>query len=84
MEIARVALERETGARGVLSVIEEVLEGILFKVESGIRFVITDMAVKGGEVVRQRMVQMKVPLGKHLLRRFATGRSAQSLGLNQQ
>ena len=84
MEIARVALERETGARGVLSVIEEVLEGILFKVESGIRFVITDMAVKGGEVVRQRMVQMKAPLGKHLLRRFATGRNAQSLGLNQQ
>ena len=41
-EIARIALERGTGARGLRSVIEEVLEGVLFDVEAGVRYVITD------------------------------------------
>ena len=34
-EIARIALERGTGARGLRSVIEEVLEGVLFEAEAG-------------------------------------------------
>ena len=40
-EIARIALERGTGARGLRAVVEEVLEGVLFEVEAGIRYVIT-------------------------------------------
>ncbi len=34
-EIARIALDRGTGARGLRSVVEEVLEGVLFEVEEG-------------------------------------------------
>ena len=34
-EIAKIALERGTGARGLRSVVEEVLEGVLFDVEAG-------------------------------------------------
>src|SRR5271166_3420010 len=45
-EIARIALERGTGARGLRSVVEEVLEGVLFEVEAGVRFVISDKTVK--------------------------------------
>ena len=41
-EIARIALERGTGARGLRSVIEEVLESVLFDVEAGVRYVITE------------------------------------------
>jgi ATP-dependent Clp protease ATP-binding subunit ClpX len=83
-EIARVALQRGTGARGLRSVVEQVMEPVLFDVEAGVRYVITPGTVRGGEAVKRRMEQMKAPLGKHLLRRFATGRNAQSLGLNQQ
>ena len=36
-EIARIALERGTGARGLRSVVEEVLEGVLFDVEVGVQ-----------------------------------------------
>ena len=41
-EIARIALERGTGARGLRSVVEEVLEPVLFEVEAGVRYVITE------------------------------------------
>jgi ATP-dependent Clp protease ATP-binding subunit ClpX len=41
-EIARIALERGTGARGLRSVVEEVLEGVLFEVEAGVRYVINE------------------------------------------
>ena len=37
-EIARIALERGTGARGLRAVVEEVLEGVLFEVEAGVRY----------------------------------------------
>jgi len=33
-------------------VIEEVLEGVLFEVEAGIRYLITDKTVRGGEPVK--------------------------------
>ena len=36
-EIARIALDRGTGARGLRSVVEEVLEGVLFDPEPGVR-----------------------------------------------
>ena len=54
-EIARIALDRGTGARGLRSVVEEVLEGVLFDVEAGRRYVITDKTVRGGEAVKQSM-----------------------------
>ena len=82
-EIARIALERGTGARGLRSVVEEVLEGVLFEVEAGVRYVITEKTVRGGEAVKQRMAQTRAPLSSHLLRRIASRRNAQSPGLNQ-
>jgi ATP-dependent protease Clp ATPase subunit len=36
-EIAKIALERGTGARGLRLVVEEVIEGVLFDVEAGVR-----------------------------------------------
>jgi ATP-dependent Clp protease ATP-binding subunit ClpX len=71
-EIAWIALEAGTGARGLWSVVEEVLEGTLFEVEAGVRYVITERAVRGAEPVRQSMSQPRAPLGSHVLRRFMT------------
>jgi len=69
-EIARVALERGMGARGLRSVVEEVLEGVLFDVEAGVRYVVTEKTLIGGEEVRQRMGQMTAPLGSRVMRRL--------------
>jgi len=69
-EIARIALQRGTEARGLRAVIEEVLEGVLFEVEAGIRYLITDKTVRGGEPVRQSMTQTRAPLRAYVLRRF--------------
>src|SRR5208337_1688761 len=74
-EIARIALERGTGARGLRAVVEEVLEGVLFEVEAGIRYVITDRAVRGGEAVNQSMIQPRAPLSWHVLKRLASGKN---------
>ena len=82
-EIARIALERGTGARGLRSVVEEVLEAVMFDAEAGIRYVITDRTVRGGEPVKQSLSQTRAPLSWHVLRRIASCRNAQSLGLNQ-
>ena len=71
-EIAKIALERGTGARGLRSVVEEVLEGVLFEVETGVGYVITDRTVRGGEAVRQTMSQSKAPLSWHVMRRLAS------------
>ena len=60
-EIARIALERGTGARGLRSVVEEVLEGVLFEVEAGVRYVVTEKTVRGGEPVKQSMSQSRAP-----------------------
>jgi len=65
------------------SVVEEVLEGILFEVEADVRYVITEKTVRGGEAVKQSMTQPKAPLSWHVLRRLASRRNAQSPGLNQ-
>jgi ATP-dependent Clp protease ATP-binding subunit ClpX len=61
-EIARIALERGTGARGLKSVIEGVLEGVLFAPEPGVRYVITEKTARGGEAVRSRLNQKEAPL----------------------
>jgi ATP-dependent Clp protease ATP-binding subunit ClpX len=71
-EVAGIALERGTGARGLRSILEEVLEGVLFDVEAGVRYVITETTVRGGEAVRQSLSVPIAPLGSHLLRRSRT------------
>ena len=65
------------------SVVEEVLEGVLFDAEAGLRYVATDKTVRGGEPVKQSMSQTRAPLSWHVLRRIASCRNAQSPGLNQ-
>ena len=74
-EIARTALERGTGARGLRSVVEEVLEGVLFEVEAGVRYVVTEKTVRGGEPVKQSMSQSRAPLSSWLNRRMASGKN---------
>jgi ATP-dependent Clp protease ATP-binding subunit ClpX len=68
-EIARIALARGTGARGLRAVVEQVMEGVLFDAEAGVRYVITERTVRGGEVVKQSMAQTRAPLSWHLLKR---------------
>jgi ATP-dependent Clp protease ATP-binding subunit ClpX len=75
-EIARIALDRGTGARGLRSVVEEVLEGVLFEVEAGVRYVITEEMVRGGEAAKQSLSQPRAPLSAHLLRRFRARESS--------
>ena len=82
-EIAKIALNRGTGARGLRSVVEEVLEAVLFDAEAGVRYVISEKTVRGGEAVKQSMTQPRAPLSWHVLRRIASRRNAQSPGLNQ-
>ncbi len=74
-EIAGIALERGTGARGLRSVVEEVLEEVLFEVEAGVRCVITDRMVRGGEPVKQSLSQPRAPLESGLNRRLASGKN---------
>ena len=62
--------------RASRSVVEEVLEGVLFEVEAGVRYVITDKTVRGGEPVKQSMTQPRAPLSVHLLRRFRARESS--------
>ncbi len=50
-EIAIVALERGSGARGIRAVVEEVLEPVMFDPEPGVRYVVNEKTVRGGEVV---------------------------------
>ena len=57
------------------SVVEEVLEGVLFEVEAGLRYVVTDKTVRGGEPVKQSLSQPRAPLSWHLLRRFRVEKS---------
>jgi len=48
-EIARIDLERDMRARGLRAVVEDVSEGVLFEVEAGVRFLITDETVRGSD-----------------------------------
>jgi ATP-dependent Clp protease ATP-binding subunit ClpX len=69
-EIARIALERGTGATGLRTVVEQVLEGVLFEVEAGVRYEITEKTVRGGEAVKRRMGQRAAPSSAQLLRQL--------------
>ncbi len=77
-EIARVASERGSGARGLRAVVEEVLEPVLFEIEAGVRYLITEKTVRGGVVVRQRTDQMRVPLSWHVMRRLMVSKPSRS------
>jgi hypothetical protein len=57
-------------------VIEEVLEPVMFEVESGVRYVITDKTVRGGEAVRQSVEQSRAPLSAQMLRRLMVRKSS--------
>jgi ATP-dependent Clp protease ATP-binding subunit ClpX len=81
-EVARIALAQGTAARGLRSVIEEVLEPVVFDVEAGIGYVITEKTVRGREAVRQSLSVPMAPLATHLMRRLANRRNAESLGLH--
>ncbi len=72
-EIARIALECGTGVRGLRAVVEEVLEGVLFDAEAGLRYVVTDKAVRGGEPVKHSLGQPMAPLSKFLRTRITVG-----------
>jgi hypothetical protein len=54
------------------AVIEDVLEGVLFDAESGVRYVITDKTVGSGEVINRSLSQPKAPLTARLMRRSAS------------
>jgi len=56
-------------------VVEEVLERVLFHVEAGVRYVVTDGTVRGGEVVKRSMSQRDAPLTARLMRRSASGQT---------
>ena len=82
-EIARIALERGTGAQGLGRSLRRLLEGVLFEVEAGVRYVITDRTVRGGEPVKQSMSQPRAPLSYHLLRSFRVSKTVESSGLRR-
>ena len=65
------------------SVVEETLEGVLFGVEAGVRYVITDRTVRGGEPFKQTMSQPRAPLSYHLLRSFRVSKTVESSGLRR-
>ena len=67
-EIAKIGLERGTGARGLRSVIEEVLESVMFDVEAGVRYVITEETVRGGQSAKQNISQPRAPLSARMRR----------------
>jgi len=70
-------------SRGLRSVVEETLEGVLFEVEAGVRHVVTDKMVRGGEAVKQSMSQSRAPLSYHLLRRVRVSKTVESSGLRR-
>ena len=50
--------------------IEEVLEGVLFEAEAGVRYVLEHKTVIGGEPVKRSMIQPVAPLQAYLWRRI--------------
>jgi ATP-dependent Clp protease ATP-binding subunit ClpX len=74
-EIARIAYERGTGARGLRAIVEEVLVGVLFEAPEAGRgqvFVIDERAVRGEAPPHRKPVRAVPPL-RALIRRRATG-----------
>lgn len=72
-EVARVAHERGTGARGLRAVVEAVLEPILFDPKPWTTYLVTEEAVRGGEVrVLDYGDLPAAPLRSRVIRRAAT------------
>jgi ATP-dependent Clp protease ATP-binding subunit ClpX len=73
-EIAKIAHERGTGARGLRAVVEAVLEPILFEPRPWITTRITEATVRGGEP-QYDLFSMPgaAPLRHRIVRRSATG-----------
>ncbi len=77
MEIARMAHARGTGARGLRSIVERVVEDILYDPKRWASYVVTEEAVHGGEVqVADFLSRLKAPLGDRVARRSAGGGTA--------
>ena len=74
-EIAKIAFERGTGARGLRAVVDEVLEAVMFDAEAGVRYIVIEKTVRGGEAVKQSMTQTRAPLSSWLNRRMASGKN---------
>ena len=74
-EIARLAHERGVGARGLRSVVEEVIENILFEVseeDRGLCFVIDKRVVLGEGEPGKKPIRSEPPL-RSLVKRRVTG-----------
>ena len=74
-EVAKLAHERGTGARGLRAVIEQVVEGVMFEVSEADRgqvFVIDERVVSGEGVPGRRPIRQEPPL-RTLMRRRVTG-----------
>jgi hypothetical protein len=54
---------------------EEVLEGVLIDPEPGIKYLVTDRTVRGGESLKQSLGQPRAPLMAHVLRWRAAGKT---------
>ena len=73
-EIARVAHERGTGARGLRAIVERVVEPILFDPKPWATYRITEATVRGGEPECDLYGLPRVaPLGHRVVRRSAGG-----------
>jgi hypothetical protein len=51
-------------------VVEEVLEGVLFEAEDGVRYIVTEKTVRGGEAVKRSMTPPRASLGSYLWCRY--------------
>jgi ATP-dependent Clp protease ATP-binding subunit ClpX len=74
-EIARMAHDRGTGARGLRAVVEQVVEGVMFEVgeaDRGQVFVIDDQVVRGEGQAKKKPIVAIPPL-RSLVKRRVTG-----------
>jgi len=78
MEIARIAHARGTGARGLRSIVERVLEPVLFDPQPWTYYHVTEESVRGGEVEVTDLLDLPeaAPLRHRVARRSAGGRTA--------
>lgn len=74
-EIARIAFDRGTGARGLRAVVEQVVENVLFEVgeaDRGQVFVIDERVVRGEGEPGRRPIRQEPPM-RSLVKRRVTG-----------
>lgn len=74
-EVAKLTNERGVGARGLRSVVEAALEGVLFEASEADRgqvFVIDERVVRGEEMPGRRPIRSEPPLRRVLIRSRVT------------